>query len=169
MLLRMLLILVQEYLFSKLSAILDVPARLFLSYQAMLALCFLMIINTGMVFSPICKISHLENSSFCAFVNDARSFSAPSSLPYASFFNAHSEVLGGAMEGTSVAESSSLDFTQAHIAVDDLILSVRHSDIVRKSDLTASLDLLRSETRLAGYHLQAFASSFAGSVERCAK
>ncbi len=135
----------------------------------MLAFGLLMIINTGMVFGPVCKISLLEHSSFCAFVNDARSFSASSAFPYASFFNAQSEVLGGAMEGTSVAESSSLDFTQAHIAVDDLILSVRHSDIVRKSDLTGSLDRLRSETRSAGYHLQAFASSFSGSVERCAK
>ncbi len=72
------------------------------------------------------------------------------------------------MDGTSVVEASSLDLTQAHIAVDDLVLLVDHSDISRKMDLTVSLGQLREEARLAGRQLQTFASNLGGSVERCA-
>lgn len=166
MFLRMLFVLLQEYFATRFAAIIDMPARLFLTYQAGLALCLLTVINTGMVFSPICKISLIADTSFCAFVNDARSYSLASSLPYAPFFNAQSEVLGGAVEGTNLVESASLDFTQTHIAVDDLILAVQHTDISRKEELARTLERLRGDTRSAGRQLKAFASSFSGSVER---
>lgn len=163
---RMLFVLLQEYIAARFSSILDLPARLFLTYQAALALGLLTVINTGMVFSPICKISLITNTSFCAFVNDAHSYSLSSSLPYAPFFNVQSEVLGGAVENTNFVEAASLDFTHAHIAVDDLILAVQHTDITRKEELTRALDRLRGDTRSAGRQLQGFASSFSGSVER---
>ncbi len=162
MLFRMLFYVIQEYFSNRIAAVLDMPARIFLAYQGLLAFLLLMVINTGLVFGPVCKLSALSHTLFCAFVNDARGYT----LPYATIFNSHSEVLTNAMEGTSVVEASSLDLTQAHIAIDDLVLLVDHSDITRKMDLAISLEILREETRIAGHHLQTFASNLGGTVER---
>ncbi len=70
----MLLYILQEYLTNQVAAVLNMPARLFVAYQAVLAFSLLMVVNTGLVFGPVCKLSTLTHTSFCAFVNDARGY-----------------------------------------------------------------------------------------------
>lgn len=162
MFLQMLLYILREYLLNRVSAIFIMPARIFLAYQDILVFSLLMVINTGLVFGPVCKLSSLTETSYCAFVNDARGYT----LPYTTVFNSHSETLSDAMDGTKVAEASLLDLTQAHIAVDNLVLLVDHSHITRKSDLKTSLERLREETRVAGPQLQGFSLNLGGSIEQ---